>query len=68
MKEETRIQGRLIGRQEIDWLQGWIDEHPGWSRKRIARELCQRWEWQDARGRLKDFAARSFLLKLERQR
>lgn len=47
------------------WLQGWIDLNPKWSRKQIARELCQRWDWVDGRGRLKDFAARSLLLKLE---
>jgi len=39
--------------------------HPDWSRKRLARELCQRWQWRNAQGRLKDFAARSLLLKLE---
>ena len=31
----------------------------------MARELCQRWQWRTAQGRLKDFAARSLLLKLE---
>lgn len=49
---------------QLLWLQGWIGEHPDWSRKRFARELCVRWEWRNERGRLKDFAARSFLLKL----
>lgn len=39
--------------------------HPEWSRKRLARELCAVWSWRDGAGRLKDFAARSFLLKLE---
>jgi len=67
MDTEERIQGRLTQGEEIDWLQGWINEHPKWSRKRIARELCQQWQWQDAKGRLKDFAARSFMLKLESQ-
>lgn len=66
-EEEERIQGRLIRREEIGWLQGWIDEHWQWSRKRIARELCQRWGWQTLTGKLKDFAARSLLLKLEAQ-
>lgn len=47
------------------WLRGWIGSHADWSRKRIARELCEAWEWRDGRGRLKDFAARSLLLKLE---
>lgn len=59
------VQGRRVRAGELDWLQAWIDEDPQWSRKRIARELCQRWAWVDGCGRLKDFAARSFLLKLE---
>jgi len=54
-----------MGSEEVAWLRRWIEEHPGWSRKRIAKELCQHWGWVDARGRLKDFAARSLLLKLE---
>jgi len=56
-----------VGGEEIDWLRDWILAHPQWSRKRIARELCAAWEWRDERQRLKDFAARSFLLKLEGQ-
>lgn len=51
--------------QQVQWLRDWIAEHPDWSRKRLARELCLCWEWRNERGRLKDFAARSFLLKLE---
>ena len=53
--------------EEIEWLRGWILAHPQWSRKRLARELCVAWQWRDERQRLKDFAARSFLLKLEGQ-
>ncbi len=67
VQAQRRVQGRWIGTKDIDWLQGWIDEHPLWSRKRIARELCEHWQWRDERGRLKDFAARSFLLKLQAQ-
>jgi hypothetical protein len=61
------IQGRWVGTEEIDWLRSWILQHPQWSRKRIARELCAIWDWRDERQRIKDFAARSFLLKLEQQ-
>jgi hypothetical protein len=50
---------------EMAWLRDWVEGHPEWSRKRLARELCQRWQWVDGQGRLKDFAARSLLLKLE---
>jgi hypothetical protein len=59
-----RIQGRLVQPEEVDWLRGWIVGHPSWSRKQIARELCMAWQWRDGKGRLKDFAARSLLLKL----
>jgi hypothetical protein len=65
METETTLQGRRIQAGDLAWLQGWIDQHPEWSRKQIARELCRRWDWVDGRGRIKDFAARSLLLKLE---
>lgn len=65
MQRATTLQGRPIESGQLAWLRSWIDENPEWSRKQIARELCRRWEWVDGRGRLKDFAARSLLLKLE---
>jgi hypothetical protein len=61
------IQGRWIDQAQFEWLRQWILEHPTWSRKRLARELCDQWNWRDGRGRLKDFAARSFLLKIEQR-
>src|ERR1035441_10180165 len=67
MHTAQRIQGRLVQAEEILWLRRWIDLHPHWSRKRLAREFCLRWQWLDGCGGLKDFAARSFLLKLEGQ-
>jgi len=67
MESDLLVQGRRVGREDLRWLAQWIGEHPDWSRKRLARELCGRWGWRDGRGRLKDFAARSFLLKLEAQ-
>ena len=65
MESEFTLQGRRIEAADLVWLQNWIDQNPEWSRKQIARELCQSWAWVDGRGRLKDFAARSLLLKLE---
>ncbi len=65
MAEKKCIQGRWVEAGDIQWLRGWIQTNWHWSRKRIARELCLRWDWRDQRGRIKDFAARSFLLKLE---
>jgi hypothetical protein len=60
-----RIQGRWVRTEDIVWLREWMATHPEWSRKRLARELCAAWGWRDGAGRVKDFAARSFLLKLE---
>ena len=57
-------QGRTISQEALEWLRGWIGAHRDWSRKRLARELCVLWDWRNGMGRLKDFAARSFLLKL----
>lgn len=67
MEEDLLVQGRRLGREALRGLAQWIEEHRPWSRKRLARELCERWGWRDGRGRLKDFAARSLLLKLEAQ-
>lgn len=67
MEANLLVQGRQLGREELTWLAHWVGEHAQWSRKRLARELCEHWGWRDQRGRLKDFAARSLLLKLEAQ-
>lgn len=67
MGEQRYIQGRLVGKTELDWVRGLIAEHGDWNRKRLARELCRPWGWCNGQGVLKDFAARSFLLKLEAQ-
>jgi hypothetical protein len=61
------VQGRSVDEEHVTWLQKWIADHPEWSRKRLARELCQLWNWRDRLGQVKDFAARSFLLKLQAQ-
>lgn len=67
METPARVQGRVVRPDEVVWLREAIAAHPGWSRKDLAREVCRAWEWKDGQGRLKDFAARSLLLKLEGQ-
>jgi hypothetical protein len=59
-----RAQGRTLSVDELVAIQILIDVHPDWSRHRVAKELCQRWEWRTALGQLKTFAARSLLLTL----
>jgi hypothetical protein len=65
MQSKLLCQGRSLEATELDWLRSALAAHPDWSRKRLARELCQRWQWRTAQGQLKDFAARSLLLKLQ---
>jgi len=65
MQSDFVCQGRKVNDEDVEWLRSVLASHPEWSRKRLARELCQRWQWRTYRGRLKDFAARSLLLKLQ---
>jgi Domain of unknown function (DUF4338) len=60
-----RAQGRQITVAELRELQNRIETHPEWSRHRVAKDLCERWQWQTPMGRWKTFAARSLLLTLE---
>ena len=64
MPESFICQDRVVQPTDIQWLQSWIIENPSWSRYRLACELCKLWGWSTPTGQLKDFAARSFLLKL----
>lgn len=65
METDFVCQGQRLNEADLEWLRRSVATQPAWSRKRLARELCQRWQWRTAQGRLKDFAARSLLVKLE---
>ncbi len=53
---------------DIGLIRQLLKENPGWNRSRPSRELCEQWAWRNGKGRLKDMAARTLLLKLERAR
>jgi hypothetical protein len=65
MQSDFVCQGRTLSAADMGWLRRVLVTHQDWSRKRLARALCQRWQWRTPQGRLKDFAARSLLLKLQ---
>jgi len=67
MAQEMVIQGRSIAAEEIALIRGLMVEHPHWGRTRLSEELCLCWDWRNAKGRIKDMAARTLLLKLERR-
>ena len=66
MAEVMVIQGRELLAEDIGLIRGLLAGHPDWTRSRLSQELCRRWDWRNARGRIKDMAARTLLLKLER--
>jgi len=66
METGKTIQGRYVTAADIGLIRGLLKENPGWNRSRLSRELCERWDWRNGKGRLKDMAARTLLLKLER--
>lgn len=67
MKAEQVIQGRRLGPEDIGLVRHWLATEPYWNRSRLSRELCERWNWRNGAGRLKDMACRTLLLKLERR-
>lgn len=67
MKQNMVIQGQRIATDEIAFIRCLMAEHPDWGRTRLSEELCRRWNWRNAQGRMKDMAARTLLLKLKRR-
>jgi len=61
------IQGRCVTAADIGLIRELLTDNPGWNRTRLSRELCERWCWRNGKGRVKDMAARTLLLKLERR-
>ncbi len=67
METAKIIQGRRITPGDVALIRGLLTGNPSWNRSRLSRELCERWDWRNEKGRLKDMACRTLLLKLERQ-
>jgi len=59
------IAGREV-RADVALIEQLLAEQPTWGRSRLSVELCERWNWRAANGRLKDMACRNLLLRLER--
>ena len=61
------IQGRHVGPEQLDWIRGLILAHPNWGRFRLSVHIAEQWNWRNGAGRLKDMAARTLLVKLQRR-
>jgi hypothetical protein len=63
--EPICLQGRTLSGDDLGLVRGLIAQHPDWHRTALSRQLCERWNWRNGAGRLKDMAARTLLLKLQ---
>jgi hypothetical protein len=59
------VQGRQLNEAALIEIQTVADVNPLWSRRRIADELTQRWDWRNGAGRLKDMSCRLMLARLD---
>lgn len=60
-----RYRSRELTSQDIDFIQAEITEHYSKGRSHISRVLCKSWNWVQPNGKLKEYAARDLLLRLE---
>jgi len=67
MSQTIQLQGRRWQSHELEQIRQWVEQNPTWSRYRLSRELCARWQWVRPNGQLADMAARSFLNKLHQR-
>jgi len=67
MNETISCQGRHLKQSDLCWLREIVKDHSDWSRHKITKYICIKWEWRTHSGRLKTFAARSMIDKLEQR-
>ena len=63
---EFKYRGREITSQDILYIRDLIAAHPGESRRTLSAILCERWQWKQSNGALRDMVCRGMLLMLDR--
>ena len=66
MEVKLRYRGREIRAQDVAFINALMDEHPEDSRRALSKKLCERWDWRQPNGQLKDMVCRSLMLELHR--
>ena len=62
-----RYRSRQLDHDDIRFIQALISKHCKRGRSYISRLLCEAWQWVQPNGKLKEYAARDLLLRLEEQ-
>ena len=65
--ESLIIRNRKITDQDLIFIQSVVHEHWDKGRTHISKILCQKWNWVQPNGSLKDMACRELLLTLHRK-
>ena len=60
-----RYRSRQLTNQDIESIRSTISRHYSRGRSHVSRVLCQEWNWIQPNGKLKEYAARDLLLRLE---
>lgn len=63
-----KYRSRKLCEVDIATIKAIIDQNYSQGRSYISRELCRKWSWVQPNGKLKEFAARDLLLRLEEKR
>jgi len=58
--------GRTVTAADVEAIRALLAEHPELSRRAFSQRLCERWDWRQPSGALRDMMARSLLLALHR--
>lgn len=61
----VRYRNRDIRDRDLAFIRSQIELHPGMGRTALSRMLCQAWDWRGPGGKLKEYACRDLLLRLE---
>ncbi len=66
-KTVFRYRARQLDNDDIRFIQALISKYYQRGRSHISKALCEAWQWVQPNGKLKEYAARDLLLRLEEQ-
>ena len=67
MQEPLSYRHRTITEDDLAFIRKLIAEHPGLSRWKLSKKLCEAWNWVQANGAMRDMVCRSMMLMLHRR-
>jgi hypothetical protein len=66
METLLRYRGRAVTAADVQFINELMARHPGESRRRLSRKLCEAWDWRQSNGALRDMVCRGLMLALWR--